>query len=99
MYRKRIAIIALTVLTLVLSSCVSKPRREQSAIPAVDAVYFPAFPVPENIIPLDKDGKPAAADVPVEYVLIPYSYWLQIIDYVVDTETAATALQEALHPP
>ncbi|MBO6101480.1 MAG: hypothetical protein J6P07_09180 [Spirochaetaceae bacterium] len=68
----------------------------------LSTVYFPTAPDPEGvvIIPYDKEGNIVTAPkIPIETVEIPYSYWKQILDYIVKTETAVTALHKAQHPP
>lgn len=68
----------------------------------LDGVYFPKFPYPADglIVPLDENNKAiTTGGVQVQAVLMPYWYWMQIVDYVTKTETAVTALQEVNKPP
>lgn len=63
-------------------------------IPGLEGVYFPSFPYPKDgiVMPLteeDKDG-----EMHVYAVTLPYWYWNLIINYVKETETAVTALEE-----
>lgn len=71
-------------------------------VPGLEGVYFPSFPYPADglIVPLDENNKAVTTDgVQVQAVIMPYWYWLQIVDYVTKTETAVTALQAVKHPP
>ncbi|MBO7735102.1 MAG: hypothetical protein J6S67_21240 [Methanobrevibacter sp.] len=49
-------------------------------------------------MPVDKDGKAVYEvqnddEIEISAVVVPYWYWLLVIDYVTKTETAVTALQ------
>ena len=51
-------------------------------------------------MPIDKDGKVVyeeqgpEGEINISAVVVPYWYWLLVIDYVTKTESAVTALQE-----
>ena len=93
-------IITLIALMLVLTSCATKQKQAENETPkiviaGIETVYFPAFPYPDEnvIIPLDADKNIVInSGASVEYVMLPYWYWKEIIEYVVDTENAVTAL-------
>ena len=71
-------------------------------VPGHESVYFPSFPYPADglVVPLDKDNKAVTTDgVQVQAVIMPYWYWVQIIDYVNKTEKAVTALYAVERPP
>ena len=71
-------------------------------VPGLDGVYFPSFPYPKDgiIVSLDENNQAVTKEgIQIHAVVMPYWYWKQIEDYVVKTETAVTALQEAGHPP
>ena len=104
--RKLTAVIVLIILMPVLNSCVSRQKAEKNEIPvivnpALDTVYFPSFPYPKSgtLMPVDKDGKAVYEvqnddEIEISAVVVPYWYWLLVIDYVTKTESAVTALQE-----
>lgn len=74
-------------MTLLLNSCISRPKAENKEIS--DLIYFPTFPSPT-----DENGNTIPQyDEENQIVKLPYWYWLQIVDYVTDTETAVTILQ------
>ena len=99
--------IILILLTLALTSCVSRQKLDVKEIivpvvPALDNIFFPSFPYPEDgiIIPKDKDGNIVVSEnVNIETVEMPYWYWQQIKIYVIHTEQAVTALEEVKKPP
>lgn len=71
-------------------------------IPATEIVYFPAFPYPEDDTckPLDKDLQLVTSnDVEVSYVLVPFWYWKQILNFAIKTDEAVNALNAARKPP
>lgn len=100
-----IQVIRWILLMLVLTSCATKPKADNSETPkiviaGIDTVYFPAFPYPQDgvVIPLDVDGNAVIAEgVEIVNVMIPYWYWKLVIEYVRNTENAVDAL--AQHPP
>ena len=105
-YKNLILITTLMLLTLGLISCASNPKKDWREIkPAavdLESVYFPAPPDVEGVVitPLDENKKVVTAPkIPIESVILPYSFWKQIIDYIVKTETAVTALHKAANPP
>lgn len=71
----------------VLNSCKSKPKAEEKEIS--DYLYFPSFPSP-----IDENGNSIPSyDQERQIVELPYWYWLLIVDYAVETETAVSILQ------
>lgn len=55
-------------------------------------VYFPSFPYPKDGIVLPLTETDEAGQMRVYAVQLPYWYWKLIIDYVVETEEAVTAI-------
>lgn len=106
LYNRCIKVMGLILLMLVLTSCATKQKQDKNETPQIlivniDGVYFPSFPYPEEevIIPLDKEGNIVLNDdSQIEYIKMPYWYWLEIIEYVVYTENAVEAITAA-HPP
>lgn len=97
----------LTILMLVLICCASKPKEEIKeipvpTIPGLEGVYFPSFPYPADglVVPLDENNKAVTTDgIQIKAVVLPYWYWIQIVDYVSQTEKAVTALKSVANPP
>lgn len=73
---------------LVFVSCLSdKTETEPQFIYVCPDLYFPSFPKPRNIIPLDADGKKVVDDeTEIMNVLIPFWYWNLIIDYKLEVD-------------
>lgn len=89
---KYTAVTIFLILILGLTCCKSNQQKERSEIPDV---YFPSVPEPKDgvVIPLDFDFHAVTTDdKEIMYVMMPYWYWNMIIDYMVRTETAVSAL-------
>ena len=105
--KEYILAVILIILMLVLVCCRSNPKEEIKEIPAptipgLEGVYFPAFPYPADglIVPIDENNKAVTTDgIQIKAVVIPYWYWIQIVDYVSKTEKAVTALKVVTNPP
>lgn len=81
--------IILIISMMDLTSCLSSPQPEIKTIYVCPDIYFPNFPKPRNIIPLDSDGKKVVDDeTEIMNVLIPYWYWNLIIDYKLEVDDA-----------
>lgn len=92
-----------------MNSCASSPKKAEREIivltpetTVVKRIYFPAVPSPEGIkiTPLDKNKEEVTdPEIPIEYLILPYGYCKNVLEYICKTENAVTALHEATHPP
>lgn len=70
-------------------------------VPGLEGVYFPAPPYPKDgiVLPLDKNWNVVKTnDVEVETVAMPNWYWKLVLDFIVKTEQAITALEAVNNP-
>ena len=82
--QKLIAVVILTALTLVMTSCQSdKVKTEYKTIYATPDLFFPTYPAPnDNVLPLDENYKRVTDNTQnVEYVIMPFWYYKLIVDY------------------
>ena len=102
--KKLTAVIILTLLTLLISSCQSNKKQiEYKVVYQLPDLYFPKFPKPgKNVLPYDKDFKKVTdVDTPIEYVVMPFWYYERICDYklAVDEQAAKYEAFSAKYKP
>lgn len=68
---------------LVLTSCASK-QKEEFELPLL---YFPKFPDPASVIPLDEELQEVTDEqTEIKFVLLPWWYWQLIVWFKIEID-------------
>lgn len=90
-YKRLIAVISLTLLTLLITSCQSNKQEKTKVVVSYPQLMFPKYPAPNNnVLPLGYDGKVVRdEETEIANVIMPFWYYQLIMDYKVRVDKAS----------